>query len=182
MFELNRRTPITPQELQKASGGLVRDIEAFVIGTTRASGTPASLIEGAWELTRHTTDWLRWGLSGMPMTGDQIAAHADAAAHWLRTEGWNPSDAACRGIYAAVRHAEHTDPSHRFSTDTRDTLTRIFSLLIRTLTGAPHAYYDSWDQHPARRPEEAFGLLAAAAVFARTYGPATEAEAGPAAA
>ncbi|MER8268016.1 hypothetical protein ABT007_27895 [Streptomyces griseus] len=63
-----------------------------------------------------------------------------------------------------------TDTEHRFSGDTRTALDWIFELLIRALTGAPRANYNDWDQHPARTVEEVFGLLAAAATFARTYG------------
>ncbi|MFD3976192.1 hypothetical protein [Streptomyces cyaneofuscatus] len=117
------------------------------------------------------------GLSGVPMTGELIASHAEAAADWLRAAGWDPSFMACRGLGDALAHAVRTDPEQRFTTDTRYALRRIFELLIRALTGAPAADYEAWDQHPARPAEEVFGLLAAAAVFARTYGPAQAAAA-----
>ncbi|MDG9687719.1 hypothetical protein QC334_34185 [Streptomyces sp. DH18] len=176
MFELSRRLT-TPMELEKAQGELVRDIEVFVGGTIASATlppTPASLIERAWALNI-SRDWLVWGMSGMAMTGEQIAAHADIAAAWLRAQGWNPSFQARRGIGHALAHGIDTDPDHRFSTDTQFALDRIFELLIRALTGAPHANPDVWETHPARRVEEIFGLLAAAAVFARTHGPATPA-------
>ncbi|WP_331745303.1 hypothetical protein OG245_37475 (plasmid) [Streptomyces sp. NBC_01116] len=172
MFELHRRTP---QDLERTGHEFVRDIEAFVAGTIAAStplSTPASLIERAWELNDSYSDWLFWGASGMPMTGEQIAAHAEAAADYLRTAGWNPSYKAGRGINDALTYAVNTDPGSRFSTDTRLALRSIFELLIRALTGAPFADSVIWDQHPARKVEEVFGLLAAAAVLARTYGPA----------
>lgn len=51
--------------------------------------------------------------------------------------------------------------------------------VIRALTGAPRASYRDWDQHPARTVQEVFGLLAAAATFARAYG--DQAPAAPAA-
>lgn len=113
----------------------------------------------------------------MPLTGEQIAAHAEQAADSLRTAGWNPSYAARRGIRDALLHAED-DPERRFSHDTHRALDNIFELLIRALTGAPHANYETWDRHPAR-VEEVFGLLNAAAVFARTYGTPTPAPAPP---
>ncbi|MER6775013.1 hypothetical protein ABT389_35425 [Streptomyces bacillaris] len=172
MFELNRRTP---QDLELTGHEFVRDIEAFVAGTIAAStppSTPTSLIERAWELNDSYSDWLFWGASGMPMTGEQIAAHAEAAADYLRTAGWNPSFKAGRGIGDALAYVVNTDAEHRFSTDTRLALRSIFELLIRALTGAPFADYGIWDQHPARKVQEVFGLLAAAATFARTYGPA----------
>ncbi len=106
----------------------------------------------------------------MSLTGEQIALHAEAAADYLRTAGWNPSYVGFRGIRDALTHAQNTDAEHRFSGDTRTALDWIFELLIRALTGAPRANYNDWDQHPARRVEEVFGLLAAAAAFARTYG------------
>ncbi|MEV7722221.1 hypothetical protein [Streptomyces sp. NPDC088184] len=177
MFELNRGLNHGPQDLEKTGVEFVRDIEAFVAGTvaaSSASSTPASLIEAAWALTEDYTDWLRWGHSGMPLTGEQIAAHADTAIDILRTAGWNPTYTAGRSIRDALTHAEKTDPHHRFSSDTRGALREIFSLLIRALTGAPYADYRDWDQHPARKVEEVFGLLGAAAAFARTYGPANQ--------
>lgn len=173
MFELNRGLN-RHQDLEKTGGELVRDIEAFVAGTIAAStppSTPTSLIERAWALEDYT-DWLRWGPSGMPLTGEQIALHAEAAITILRTAGWNPSYEAGRGIRDALTHAQNTDTEHRFSGDTRMALDWIFELLIRALTGAPRANYNDWDQHPARTVEEVFGLLAAAATFARAYGPA----------
>lgn len=172
MFELNRGLHRS-QDLEATTSEFVRDIETFVAGTIAASSpasTPASLIERAWNLTGDYTDWLRWGDSGMPLTGEQIAAHAEAAITILRTAGWNPSYAAGRSIRGALAHAVNTDPDHRFSTDTRGALRFIFALLIRALTGAPYADYSDWDQHPARQVEEVFGLLSAAATFARIYG------------
>ncbi|MER5362456.1 hypothetical protein [Streptomyces sp. NPDC002785] len=180
MFELNRGLN-RHQDLEATGHEFVRDIEAFVAGTVAASSpssTPASLIERAWNLDGDYTDWLRWGDSGMPLTGEQIAAHAEAAITILRTAGWNPSYTAGRSIRGALVHAVNTDPDHRFSTDTRGALRNIFELLIRALTGAPYADYSDWDQHPVRKVEEVFGLLAAAATFARTYGePAPDAPA-----
>ncbi|MEV6439845.1 DUF6197 family protein [Streptomyces anulatus] len=178
MFELNRGLN-SHQDLEKTGGEFVRDIEIFVAGTIAASSpasTPASLIERAWALENYT-DWLRWGPSGMPLTGEQIALHAEAAITILRTAGWNSSYEAGRGIRDALTHAQNTDTEHRFSGDTRMALDWIFELLIRALTGAPCANYNDWDQHPARTVEEVFGLLAAAATFARTYGPAQTAAA-----
>ncbi|MGW9238742.1 DUF6197 family protein [[Kitasatospora] papulosa] len=172
MFELNRGLR-RHQDLEMTGQEFVRDIETFVAGTIAAStppSTPASLIERAWDLADGYTDWLRWGDSGMPLTGEQIAAHAETALTILRTVGWNPTFAAGRGIGHALTHAVNTDPDHRFSSDTRAALRSVFELLIRALTGAPWADYTAWDEHPTRTVEEVFGLLAAAAVFARTYG------------
>jgi hypothetical protein len=171
MFELNRGLHRS-QGLEATTHEFVRDIETFVAGTIAAStpaSTPTSLIERAWALENYT-DWLRWGPSGMPLTGEQIAAHAEAAITILRTVGWNPTYAAGRGMRDALTLAENTDTEHQFSGDTRMALDWIFELLIRALTGAPRANYNDWDLHPARTVEEVFGLLAAAAAFARTYG------------
>ncbi|MER7316510.1 MULTISPECIES: DUF6197 family protein [Streptomyces] len=171
MFELNRGLH-HHRDLEATGAEFVRDIETFVAGTiaaTTPASTPASLIERAWALETYT-DWLHWGPSGMPLTGEQIAAHAEAALTILRTAGWNPTYTAGRGIRDALTHAQNTDTEHRFSGDTRMALDWIFELLIRALTGAPRASYNDWDQHPARQVEEVFGLLTAAAIFARTYG------------
>ncbi|MFF8696756.1 hypothetical protein ACF08W_31535 [Streptomyces sp. NPDC015144] len=172
MFKLNRGLH-DRRDLEATADMFVRDIETFIAGTiaaTTPASTPASLLKSAWALTDDYTDWLRWGPSGMPLTGEQIAAHAEAAARALQAEGWNPTYPAGRGIRAALVHAEATDPEHRFSGDTRIALNFIFEALIRALTGAPHASYTAWDEHPARTVEDVFGLLAAAAAFARAYG------------
>ncbi|MFE7757640.1 hypothetical protein [Streptomyces sp. NPDC057429] len=176
MFELNRGLT-RHQDLEATGQEFVRDIETFVAGTIAAStpsSTPASLIERAWNLADGYTEWLRWGDSGMPLTGEQIAAHAETAITILRTVGWNLTFAAGRSIGHALTHAVNSDPDHRFSSDTRAALRSVFELLIRALTGAPYADYTAWDEHPARTVEEVFGLLTAAAVFARTYGEPTE--------
>ncbi|MFE7614337.1 hypothetical protein [Streptomyces sp. NPDC057496] len=166
MFELN---PHGPRSQELAEQEFARDVEAFVIGTgAREPGEEVvPLIEKARELMRRD-DWLRWGSSGMPLTGDQIAAHAEAAAEILRTVGWNPSVRAGRGIRDALIHAEKT--SSTFSPDTHEAVVETLGLLIRALTGAPFAYYEAWDSHPARTADEVLTLLAAAAVFARRYG------------
>lgn len=180
MFELNRRPA---QSLELVEWNFARDIEMFVAGTVAPSSpadTPASLLKAAFALTPYD-DWLRWGRSGMPMTGEQIAAHAEAAITILRTAGWNPSYEADRSIRSALLHAETADTTQRFFYDTCSALESIFALLIRALTGAPFANYERWDDHPSRRVEEIFGLLAAAAAFARTYGPAEPAPQAPAA-
>ncbi|HEX5569218.1 MAG TPA: hypothetical protein VFY14_20265 [Streptomyces sp.] len=174
-----------PHTQELTARDFVRDVETFVAGTTAAEAdraTVTSLIEKAWALSRtcHRPDWLRWGSSGMPMTGQQIADHAEAAAQALRTAGWNPSIRAGRGIRDALIHAETTTPG-RFGYDTRRTVGDILGLLIRARTGAPHAYYETWDDHPDRTVDEVLTLLAAAAAFARRYGPADHPSAATAA-
>lgn len=170
MFELNRG----PRSQELAEREFARDVETFVAGTTTGQAddeTVTPLIERAWALSHpHGEGWLRWGSSGMPMTGEQIAGHAEAAARALRTAGWNPSVRAGRGIRDALIHAETNDPDRRFGYDTRLAVGDILGLLIRALTGAPHAYYETWDDHPDRTVEEVLTLLAAAAAFARRYG------------
>lgn len=172
MFELNRG----PRSQELAEREFARDVETFVAGTTTGQAddeTVTPLVERAWALSHpHGEGWLRWGSSGMPMTGEQIAGHAEAAAQALRTAGWNPSVRAGRGIRDALIHAETNDPDRRFGYDTRLAVGDILGLLIRALTGAPHAYYETWDDHPDRTVEEVLTLLAAAAAFARRYGTA----------
>lgn len=169
MFELSHHGPRN-QEL--AEQEFARDVESFVIGT--AAPEPGDemvpLIEKARNLMRRD-DWLRWGHSGIPLTGEQIATHAEAAAETLRTVGWNPSTRAGRGIRDALIHTEKSGNT-QFSSDTHDAVREILGLLIRALTSAPFAYYEAWDSHPARTADEVLALLAAAAVFARRYGAA----------
>ncbi|MFE6743878.1 DUF6197 family protein [Streptomyces tubercidicus] len=174
MYGFNSLSPSQRQHL--TTRAFVRDVENYLAGTAVAvqpdGDRTESLIETAFQLslTRYRDGWLRWGSSGMPMTGEQIAAHAEAAINILRAGGWNPSCHASRSIRDALIHAETADEHQGCGMDTRMVVGDILGLLIRALTGAPTAYYETWDAHPARTVEEVFTALAAAAVFARRYG------------
>ncbi|MFJ7416370.1 hypothetical protein ACIQWZ_37055 [Streptomyces sp. NPDC098077] len=177
MFELNRRTP---QELEKAESGFSRDVEVYVCGIQATQPSPDVLTQltakaYALSLRRKREDWLAWGDSGMPMTGDHIAAHAEAAIRFLQTSGWAPRNH--RGIYEALNAARADDTTGRLSRDTSVAVRDILALLICATTGAPYAHYIDWDEHPARTVEEVLALLVATAAFARTYGPAQTAAA-----
>ncbi|WP_326615330.1 hypothetical protein OG949_41225 (plasmid) [Streptomyces scopuliridis] len=152
------------------------DVEVYVAGMSPPPvGDPMRtvplLVEEAHELAliRHGKGWLAWGSSGMPLTGEQIAGHVETAAQVLHSDGWNPSDTAQRGIRDALVSAEILDP-RRFTEDTRWVIEHILNLLIRASTGAPSAFYETWDMHPDRTVEEVYTILAAAAAYARRYG------------
>ncbi|GGZ18436.1 DUF6197 family protein [Streptomyces nitrosporeus] len=182
MFELNRRTP---RDLEKTAAAFSRDVEVYVSGITTAQPSPdavtplleeAHLLAQRWE----GEDWLKWGASGMPLSGPDVAAHADAALAYLRTCGWAPRNH--RGIHRALYSTLTDDETGRLSEDTRAAARDILSRLICATTGAPYADYIAWDEHPARTVEEVLTLLAATAAYARTYGPpAPAAPAAPAA-
>ncbi|MFI5752552.1 hypothetical protein ACIBBE_43430 [Streptomyces sp. NPDC051644] len=160
----------------------VRDIEVYVSGLA-PDAQPAPdvtpLIEQAYTLAqRHQPEgWLRWGSSGLPITGESIAVQAEATITVLRRIGWNPSDTACRSIRDAMILATREDETGRLSEDTRYVVRDILSDLIRAMTGAPYANYELWDMHPHRKVDEVYALLGAAAAFARTYGAAEAAAA-----
>ncbi|MFG2227922.1 hypothetical protein [Streptomyces sp. NPDC048644] len=79
-----------------------------------------------------------------------------------------------------VAHKQRTEPARRAALTVREDLAEqrerglsiLREALIRARTGAPTAYYETWDQHPARTVTDVLTLLAAAAAFARHYGPA----------
>ncbi|MFB6507509.1 MULTISPECIES: hypothetical protein [unclassified Streptomyces] len=158
----------------------VHDIEVYVLHSAPSAGpapdvTP--LIEKAHALTRrHQPEgWLRWGSSGVPITGEAIAAQAETTLAVLRRIGWNPSDTACRSIRDAMVLATREDETGLLSEDTRYVVHDILNDLIRAMTGAPYANYELWDMHPHRTVDEVYALLDAAAAFARTYGTAASA-------
>ncbi|MGW1438687.1 hypothetical protein ACWD7M_26015 [Streptomyces griseus] len=80
-------------------------------------------------------DWLKWGTSGMPMNGDDIAAHAEATVSFLRTGGWAPRNG--RGIRSALDATTTGDETGRLSEDTRTAVRDILGHLICATTGAP---------------------------------------------
>lgn len=111
---------------------------------------------------------LWWGCSGAPLTGAQIAAHADAAAAFLHAVGWDPAPAARRGLRDALMHTARVH-----STDTWFTAADLVSILAHAASGVPQHEYEMWDQDPGRTAEEVLAMLAAVAAFARRYGPRT---------
>ncbi|MFE3144273.1 hypothetical protein [Streptomyces scopuliridis] len=160
----------------------VHDVEVYVTGMSPPpAGDPMRtvppLVEEAHELAliRHGKEWLAWGSSGMPLTGEQIAGHVETAAQVLHADGWNPSDTAQRGIRDALVSAEILE-GQRFTQDTRWVIEHILNLLIRASTGAPSAFYETWDMHPSRTVGEVYTILAAAAAYARRYGLADAAQ------
>ncbi|MFJ1601523.1 hypothetical protein [Streptomyces sp. NPDC088261] len=152
----------------------VRDVEVYVSALAPTTPLPNTngLIGRAYALAgeREPEGWLRWGNSGLPMSGADIAAHAETAGTVLRRIGWNPSDTACLSIRDALILSVREDETGRLSEDTRYVLVDVLNYLIRAMTGAPHANFELWDMHPRRTVDEVFGLLAAASVFARAYG------------
>ncbi|MEV4975340.1 hypothetical protein [Streptomyces scopuliridis] len=166
--------------MDNMGNGLVPGIETYL-------ADQSALLERCHQrLLGYSSMW--WGASGTALTGDQIAAHADAADRYLAApNAWLPH--ATTEERAALYMAEHgvdvwdvpflldrrdlrtaliaTQPSE----DTRYVLQRILSNLIAASTGAPYALHDVWDLAPGRTLAEVRAMLCAAAAYARRYGP-----------
>ncbi|MCA1218482.1 DUF6197 family protein [Streptomyces sp. 8L] len=154
---------------------MTRDVDSYLAAAAAPTLTPeavAEWVERAWRLAPRG-DWLAWGSSGTPLSGQVIAAHARAAADILRTAGWNPDVVAGRGLRDALVYAERLDVDGGFSMDTRMAVGEIVGLLVRAATGAPHVYYEMWDAHPSRTVQDVLQILDVAAAFALTYTPGT---------
>ncbi|MCL3998178.1 DUF6197 family protein [Streptomyces lavenduligriseus] len=162
------------QAQERGEMALAQDVETYLTGVSAPVLSEQALttwIEQARRLARGI-DWLAWGGSGMPLTGRALAAHAESAAQILRTAGWKPGPASGRSLRDALIYAEHIDTDGLLSIETRLTVAEIIALLVRAATGAPYAYYESWDAHPGRTVDQVLNVLVAAAAFARRYGPA----------
>lgn len=170
----------------ETSAGFVPAVETYL-------AEQASLLERAHERLAHRTLW--WGDSGAPLTGEQIAVHAEAADRYVAVpNAWLPH--ATVNERTALYMAEHgcdelavplllaprdlhtalivTQPSQ----DTRYPLQTILDYLIAASTGAPCAYHDVWDGVAGRTLGEVRGLLCAASAYARRYGPVAPASTG----
>ncbi|CAL9327253.1 DUF6197 family protein [Streptomyces sp. SudanB182_2057] len=162
------------QAEERGEMALAQDVETYLTGVAApvlSAEAVTAWIEQARRLARGI-DWMAWGGSGMPLTGRALAAHAESAAQILRTAGWKPGPASGRSLRDALIYAERIDTDGLLSIDTRLTVAEIIALLVRAATGAPYAYYESWDAHPGRTVDQVLNVLAAAAAFARRYGPA----------
>ncbi|MGW3954065.1 DUF6197 family protein [Streptomyces sp. NPDC004752] len=151
---------------------LARDVESYLAAAATPTLTAEAVtawIERAWQLAPGGR-WMAWGDSGMPLTGQAIAAHAESAAQILRTAGWNPAVASGRTLRNALVYAERIDTGRLCSMDTRLLVADIIALLVRAATGAPYAYYETWDAHPDRTADQVLQILTVAAEFARRYG------------
>ncbi|MFI0192071.1 hypothetical protein ACH4PW_31565 [Streptomyces sp. NPDC017082] len=131
------------QARERGEMALAQDVETYlteVSAPVLSEQAVAAWIEQARRLAPGI-DWMVWGGSGMPLTGRALAAHA-----------------------------ERTDTGGLLSIDTRLAVADVIALLVRAATGAPYAYYESWDAHPGRTVDQVLHVLAAAAAFARRYG------------
>ncbi|MEU2440180.1 hypothetical protein ABZ595_28960 [Streptomyces rubradiris] len=162
------------QAQERGEMALAQDVETYLTGVSApvlSAEAVTAWIEQARRLARGI-DWMAWGGSGMPLTGRALAAHAESAAQILRTAGWNSDITAGRSLRDALIYAERIDTDGLLSMDTRLAVAEIIALLVRAATGAPYAYYESWDAHPGRTVDQVLHVLTAVAAFARRYGPA----------
>lgn len=160
------------QAEERGEMALAEDVESYLAGMATPMLSERELtawIEQAWQLAPNTT-WMTRGGSGKPLTGRALAAHAESAAQILRTAGWNGDMNSGRCLRDALIYAERTDPDRLLSIDTRLVVADILALLVRAISGAPCAYYESWDAHPDRTVDHVLQILAAVAAFARRYG------------
>lgn len=145
------------------------------------------------------------GNSGEQSTGETVARHLEAAADLLDETGWvrtwtveagqlgpiedgastetmlrhfldyvREEDAPGKPATAVaalgrIAGTEHGDP------DTRDIAQHVLDLLVQAATGSPAARFSPWAERLHRTHAEITLMLTAAALFARTYGPAAPA-------
>ncbi|MER7750249.1 hypothetical protein ABT013_33835 [Streptomyces bacillaris] len=75
------------------------------------------------------------------------------------------------GPLTAVDALAHTEGTEHGDTDTRSIALDVLTLLVRALTGQSDAHFAPWEARLHRTHADITALLAAAARFARTYGP-----------
>ncbi|MFD7661048.1 hypothetical protein [Streptomyces sp. NPDC059788] len=129
--------------------------------------TTTTLIDRAYDLyeQKYPAGRLWRGYAGEPLTGEQVAAHAEAAAEHLDTITWKVPDPFRPGGPGAVAdETAHTE-------STRYVVGAVIELLIRAATGAPYADAWAWHLQPGLTADAARAMYADVAAFARHYGP-----------
>ncbi|WP_181800371.1 hypothetical protein [Streptomyces ipomoeae] len=132
--------------------------------TTTTSAAPATNIEtllvraGELEAAWYTGSRMWHGASGEPVTGEQAAAHLEAAAGLLDREGWEPG---AFGLQEALAGP----------LDVAGVSIKVLELVICAHTGAGAAAPQLWDRVQNRTADEVRTLLTTGAAYARRYGP-----------
>lgn len=126
--------------------------------------TTDQTLDKAYELyeEKYSNNRLWWGYAGEPLTGEQVAAHAETAAEQL-------ADAKATLSYtdgpgAVAGETVHTD-------STRYVVGAIIELLLRAATGAPYADAWAWYLQDSLTADKARAMYTDVAAFARHYGP-----------
>lgn len=112
-----------------------------------------------------------FSLSGERVTGEAVAAHLVDAARLMRRDNWDPQ------VYGAGSYRQLVDALRQVrldalhDEDTQAVGVDLMEQILAAHLGAPFVDLDVWQDKAARTLPEVLDLLAAAAAFARTYGP-----------
>jgi hypothetical protein len=110
-------------------------------------------------------------LSGERVTGEDVAAHIESASLLMRRDNWDPQrygPGSGRHLLGALREAR-LDSLH--DEDTQAVARDVMEQILEVHLAAPYVDLDVWSEKASRSLPEVLDLLAAAATFARTYGP-----------
>ena len=131
-----------------------------------------STFEFAARVAASRIDSRTWfALSGERVTGEAVAAHLVDAARLMRRDNWDPQHygpGSCRQLVDALREVR-LDALH--DEDTQTVGVDLMEQILAAHQQAPFVDLDVWQDKAARTLPEVLELLAAAAKFARTYGP-----------
>lgn len=114
----------------------------------------------------------RWyGPSGLPVTGEAVAGHLEAAARLMERDAWDPQ------LYGT--HSGRTLWDAMISTrddglgdeDTRVVACEVLRTVLEAVMGAPYVCYETWAEHRTRTLAEVLAACRLAAHTARQYSP-----------
>ncbi|MFL4496524.1 hypothetical protein ACJ6WD_35580 [Streptomyces sp. VTCC 41912] len=121
-------------------------------------------------LASQPTFW--WGPSGGRVTGEEVAAHLEAAADLMEQRGWDPQLYAPWSGYNLPDALRETIHDGLGSDDTRFTALRLMETLLGVYTGSPSIVFpDVWSMHSRRTLDEVLEMLRTTADLARLVGP-----------
>ncbi|MEU3433110.1 hypothetical protein [Streptomyces sp. NPDC006863] len=112
-----------------------------------------------------------FGLSGLRLTGEAVAAHIEAAGHLMEREGWDPQLYAPFSGHHLRDALDSTVKDGMGDADTRYVARGVLETLLRLVTKAPYVDYEVWSEHPSRTLDEVLTLCRTAARVARHIGP-----------
>ncbi len=139
----------------------------------QSSGESVARHLDATDVLLDTVGWTRTWTKPSPDSspvrpGGERGGHAPHAARLPPRGGRGaPSD----GPLTAVDALAHTEGTEHGDTDTRSIALEVLTLLVRALTGQADAHFAPWEARLHRTHADITVILAAAARFARTYGP-----------
>lgn len=137
--------------------------------TTTRTTTRRGLPSSSWRQTvaRVADERRTWtGVSGLTLTGQEVADHLDAARQRLAEKGWSPREG--RRVFGALYETSRGGPEDR---DTRTAAAQLLDLILAARAGVQDADHQAWESRVERTWPEVSDLLSDAVQFAREHGP-----------